>query len=159
MAKNIKTLKVNVKNIKKCLDDGPNINLNPFVSKLIDKTKNDDSFNKFLSLVIKHNLLIFEKKNEWVFKEKQYIENQIDKSIAMLFNDHILNTNTLLSCDNYNLIDIKTTLDKLHFNIKKKIGDFDELKKLLELIDFNITTKVKIKKIINNDIYIEEFTN
>ena len=64
----------------------------------------------------KYNILIFEKdnSNKWFFKSKLIILNQIDKSIGIAYNDHIINI-TKVSSENdsnvFNEIDY-FTLDR-----------------------------------------------
>ena len=86
-----------------------------------------------------------------------------------------------MDSDNFN--EVRLLLDKLNLNLKKKISDFYDLKILLKIINLSINQidpinnliitqiesinnlqknyldKPKRKKIINNDIYIEEFSN
>ncbi len=142
---------------------------NPLVSHISEKCKNDISFNKFLNLVLKYNILIFEKDdmNKWSFKSKLVILNQIDKSIGVAYNDHIINI-TKVSSENESdvFVEIKQILDKLHLTLKKKLSDLYDLKNLLTdvVLDLpepiqQIQTVQKKKKIVNNDIYIEEFSN
>lgn len=143
---------------------------NPLVVHISEKCKNDISFNKFLNLVLKYNILIFEKddSSKWSFKPKLIILNQIDKSIGIAYNDHIINITKVSSeNDSDNFIEIKQILDKLHLGLKKKLSDLYELKNLLNEVVLDIPepgtgpepqTQRK-KKIINNDIYIEEFSN
>jgi hypothetical protein len=151
---------------------------NPFVTYISDKCKTDISFNKFLGLVLKQNILIFEKNQdeEWSLKTKQIILNQINKSIEVIYNDHIINiTKVQMENDFSSIIDIKHILDRLHLNLKKKLTDLYELKQILaeleipiykpEPISVNSTNQIqqkilnKKKRIISNDIYIEEFSN
>ncbi len=145
---------------------------NPLVTHISEKCKNDISFNKFLNLVLKYNILIFEKDDmsKWSLKSKLIILNQIDKSIGVAYNDHIINITKVSSeNDSNNFTEIKQILDKLHLGLKKKLSDLYELKNLLEKVNLDIpdpepvqlrqTQTQKKKKIINNDIYIEEFSN
>jgi len=151
---------------------------NPFVTYISDKCKTDISFNKFLGLVLKQNILIFEKNQDeyWSLKTKQIILNQINKSIEVIYNDHIINiTKVQMENDFSSIIDIKHILDRLHLNLKKKLTDLYELKQILaeldipiykpEPISVNSTNQIqqkilnKKKRIISNDIYIEEFSN
>jgi hypothetical protein len=147
---------------------------NPLVTHISEKCKSDISFNKFLNLVLKYNILIFEKDNvnKWSFKSKLIILNQIDKSIGVAYNDHIINITKVSSeNDSSNFIEIKQILDKLHLGLKKKLLDLYELKNLLGEVVLDMPEPVQVetiqltnqtqkkKKIINNDIYIEEFSN
>ena len=157
-------VKVSIKNIYNILDNDQNIISNNFVFKLMEKTKDDLNFEKFLFLVLKHNLLIFEKQSNWIIKDNIYIESLLNKVIKSAYNDHIINITELSCIDIQNFINVKNTLDKLNINIKKKLVDFYELKTLLELVDLSIIYDkvdkvIRKKKIINNDIYIEEFSN
>jgi len=142
---------------------------NPLVAHISEKCKNDISFNKFLNLVFKYNILIFEKdtSSKWSFKSKLIILNQIDKSIGVAYNDHVINI-TKVSSENDSdvFMEIKQILDKLHLGLKKKLSDLYELKNLLTEVKLDLPEPVqqiqptqKKKKIINNDIYIEEFSN
>ena len=155
-------VKITLKNISSWV--GNDSHDNPFVTSISEKSKIDISFNKFLSFVLKQNILIFEKniENLWTFKSKQVILNQIDKCIVIVYNDHIINiTKIQIENDSENISEIKQILDKLHLSFKKKLTDFYDLKNLLNEIDLD-TCKLnqpKKKKIINNDIYIEEFSN
>lgn len=143
-----------------------------FVTHISELCKTDISFNKFLSLVLKHSILIFEKNTEslWTFKSKPIILNQIDKCIGISYNDHIINiTKIQIENDTSDINEIKLQLDKYHLGLKKKLTDLYELKNLL--IEVNLESpkhqiiananqiNPKKKKIINNDIYIEEFSN
>jgi hypothetical protein len=169
-------VKITLKNISSWI--GNDSIDNPFVTYISDKCKTDISFNKFLGLVLKQNILIFEKNQEdiWSLKSKQVILNQIDKSIEVIYNDHIINiTKVQMENDFSSIIDIKHILDRLHLNLKKKLTDLYELKQILaeleipiykpELISVNSTNQIqqkilnKKKRIISNDIYIEEFSN
>jgi len=144
---------------------------NPLVAHISEKCKIDISFNKFLNLVLKYNILIFEKDdvNKWSFKSKLIILNQIDKSIGVAYNDHIINITKVSSENESNVFtEIKQILDKLHLGLKKKLSDLYELKNLLDEVVLDMPEPVylepvqptqKKKKIINNDIYIEEFSN
>jgi hypothetical protein len=144
---------------------------NPLVAHISEKCKTDISFNKFLNLVLKYNILIFEKDdvNKWSFKSKLIILNQIDKSIGVAYNDHIINITKVSSENESNVFtEIKQILDKLHLGLKKKLSDLYELKNLLDEVVLDMPEPVylepihptqKRKKIINNDIYIEEFSN
>jgi len=150
---------------------------NPFVTYISDKCKTDISFNKFLGLVLKQNILIFEKNQEniWSIKSKLVILNQINKYIEVVYNDHIINiTKIQMENESSNIIDIKHILDRLHLNLKKKLTDLYELKEILAEIEIpiyqpepvNLINQVnqpkllnKKKRIISNDIYIEEFSN
>jgi hypothetical protein len=142
---------------------------NPLVAHISEKCKIDISFNKFLNFVLKYSILIFEKDdtNKWSFKSKQIILNQIDKSIGVAYNDHIINITKVSSeNDSNNFTEIKQILDKLHLGLKKKLADLYELKHLLSEVELDVPIEPiepiqqqKKKKIINNDIYIEEFSN
>ena len=142
---------------------------NPLVTHISEKCKFDISFNKFLNLVLKYNILIFEKDdtNKWSFKSKLIILNQIDKSIGVTYNDHIINITKVSSDNDSNVFtEIKQILDKLHLGLKKKLSDLYELKNLLDEVILDMPDPIqqiqptqKKKKIINNDIYIEEFSN
>ena len=104
-----------------------------FVTHISKMCKTDISFNKFLSLVLKHSILIFEKNtdSQWTFKSKSIILNQIDKSIGILYNDHIINiTKIQIENDNVDINEIKQQLDKYHLGLKKKLTDLYELKQL-----------------------------
>jgi hypothetical protein len=163
-------VKLSIKNITNCIDNElvtSNLESNPFIISISEKTKIDSSFNKFLTLGLKYNILIFEKNNDesWAIKSKQNILNQIEKLIRTAYNDHIINITqiSIESNDEKIFTNIKQTLDKLHNGLKKKLIDLYEIKSLLEIIDLNLNLqsekKIKKKKIINNDIYIEEFSN
>ena len=157
-------VRVNIKNIYNILDNEQNINSNKFVHKLMEKSKNDLNFEKFLYLVLKYNLLIFEKQSNWIIKDISYINSLLQKLIKSTYDDHLINLSELSSINMENYIDVKNMLDKLNNNIKKKLLDLYELKSLLESIDISIIYDkidkvIKKKKIINNDIYIEEFSN
>jgi hypothetical protein len=163
-------VKINSKNITNCVDYDINTNqveTNPLIVSISEKTKTDNSFNKFLTLGLKYNILIFEKTNNnlWNIKDKNNISNQIDKLIRTIYNDHIINiTKISMESINNNFIDIKNLLDKLHIGLKKKLIDLYDLKYLLENIELNLFKNeekkiIKKKKIISNDIYIEEFSN
>jgi hypothetical protein len=169
-------VKITLKNISSWV--GKDSIDNPFVTYISDKCKTDNSFNKFLGLVLKQNILIFEKNQEdiWSLKSKQIILQQINKYIEVIYNDHIINiTKIQMENEFSNIIDIKHILDRLHLNLKKKLTDLYELKEILieldmpiyipEPISINSTNQNQIKnvnkkkKIISNDIYIEEFSN
>jgi hypothetical protein len=161
-------VKLSIKNITNCIDNElitNNLQSNPFIISISEKTKIDTSFNKFLTLALKYNILIFEKSidESWTIKSKQNILNQIEKLIRTVYNDHIINITqiSIESNDAKIFTNIKQTLDKLHNGLKKKLIDLYEIKSILEIIDLNLQSdkKIKKKKIINNDIYIEEFSN
>mgnify|MGYP000971663804 CR=1 FL=1 len=177
-------VKVNIKNIINYFDNEQNNNTNLIINIIINKINTDPDFNKFMSLVLKYNLLIFEKKELlWIIKDKNIINFQIDKNIKNTYNDHIINITQLSSMDSDNFNEVRLLLDKLNLNLKKKISDFYDLKILLKIINLSINQidpinnliitqiesinnlqknyldKPKRKKIINNDIYIEEFSN
>jgi len=163
-------VKLSIKNITNCIDNElvtNNLESNPFIISISEKSKIDGSFNKFLTLGLKYNILIFEKNidESWTIKSKQNILNQIEKLIRTAYNDHIINITqiSIESNDEKIFTNIKQTLDKLHNGLKKKLIDLYEIKYLLEIIDLNLNLqsekKIKKKKIINNDIYIEEFSN
>jgi len=163
-------VKLNIKNITNCIDNdliNNKLKLNPFIISISEKTKIDISFNKFLSLALKYNILIFEKKidGSWSFKTKKIIQNHIEKIINTVYNDYIVNI-TKISIESKDIEifkDIKQTLDKLHINLKKKLNDLYDIKYLIDIINLDVEKKniekKYIKKIINNDIYIEEFSN
>jgi hypothetical protein len=163
-------VKISIKNITNCLDYDFNtakIETDPLIISISEKTKTDTSFNKFLGLGLKYNILIFEKTNNdlWNIKNKNNILNQIDKLIRTTYNDHIINiTQISIESINNNFTDIKTILDKLHIGLKKKLLDLYDFKYLLENIELNLFKNeekkiIRKKKIISNDIYIEEFSN
>jgi hypothetical protein len=70
-----------------------------------------------------------------------------------------------IELSNTSFIDIKHILDKLNTLLKKKLGDLYDLKFLLNCVNLElpksepVQIRFKNKKIINNDIYIEEFSN
>lgn len=166
-------VKITLKNISSWV--GNDISDNPFLTYISDKCKTDISFNKFLGLVLKQNILIFEKTPEetWTFKSTPEILLQINKCIEVVYNDHIINiTKVHMEHDVNTIGEIKQILDKLHLGLKKKLSDLYELKEML--VDFEMPIykpepKVqtqnqskplnKKKRIISNDIYIEEFSN
>ena len=167
-------VKITLKNISSCV--GNDSIDNPFVTYISDKCKTDISFNKFLGLVLKQNILIFEKNQDehWSLKSKLVILNQINKSIEVIYNDHIINiTKVQMENDFSSIIDIKHILDRLHLNLKKKLTDLYELKEILDELELpvykpepvNSTNQNQVKnlnkkkRIISNDIYIEEFSN
>jgi hypothetical protein len=165
-------VKISIKNITNCIDynlDSNKIETNPFITSISEKTKIDSSFNKFLNLSLKYSILIFEKVQDdiWTFKDNKNILSQIEKIIRSIYNDHIMSITQLsMSSDNtYSFIDIKHILDKLNILLKKKLGDLYDLKFLLNCVNFDlpkfepVQPRIKNKKIINNDIYIEEFSN
>ena len=171
-------VKINIKNITNCIDynlDSNQIESNPFIYSISEKTKIDSSFNKFLNLSLKYSILIFEKVQDdiWTIKDKKNILSQIEKIIHSIYNDHIISiTQISISSDNTELsntsfIDIKHILDKLNTLLKKKLSDLYDLKFLLYCVNLelpkpinkSIQLRFKNKKIINNDIYIEEFSN
>jgi hypothetical protein len=169
-------VKISIKNITNCIDynlDSNKIETNPFITSISEKTKTDSSFNKFLNLSLKYSILIFEKvKDEiWTIKDKKNILSQIEKIVRSIYNDHIMSITQLsISSDNTKLsdtsfIDIKHILDKLNILLKKKLGDLYDLKFLLNYVNLDlpkldsVQPRIKNKKIINNDIYIEEFSN
>ena len=169
-------VKISIKNITNCIDynlDSNKIETNPFITSISEKTKTDSSFNKFLNLSLKYSILIFEKvKDEiWTIKDKKNILSQIEKIIRSIYNDHTMSITQLsISSDNTKLsdtsfIDIKHILDKLNILLKKKLGDLYDLKFLLNCVNLDlpkldsVQPRIKNKKIINNDIYIEEFSN
>ena len=169
-------VKISVKNITNCIDynlDSNKIETNPFITSISEKTKTDSSFNKFLNLSLKYSILIFEKVQDeiWTIKDKKNILSQIEKIIRSVYNDHMMSITQLsMSSDNTELsntsfIDIKHILDKLNTLLKKKLGDLYDLKFLLNCVNLElpksepIQPRFKNKKIINNDIYIEEFSN
>ena len=172
-------VRVTLKNISSWV--GNETTNSSFVTYVSEKCKTDLSFNKFLSLVLKHSILIFEKNLEslWAFKSEPIILNQIDKCISISYNDYIINiTKIQIENDANDINEIKQQLDKFHLGLKKKLTDLFELKNLLTQINLeppkviesinqinqiNQINKNQInpkkKKIINNDIYIEEFSN
>jgi len=83
------------------------------------------------------------------------------------YNDHIINITKVSSENDSNVFtEIKQILDKLHLGLKKKLSDLYELKNLLAEVELDLPEPIqqiqptqKKKKIINNDIYIEEFSN
>ena len=169
-------VKINIKNITNCIDynlDSNKIESNPFITSISEKTKTDSSFNKFLNLSLKYSILIFEKVQDeiWTIKDKKNILSQIEKIMRGIYNDHTMSITQLsMSYDNTELsntsfIDIKHILDKLNTLLKKKLGDLYDLKFLLSCINLElpkhgtVQPRFKNKKIINNDIYIEEFSN
>lgn len=169
-------VKISIKNITNCIDYNLNSNkieTTPFISSISEKTKTDSSFNKFLNLSLKYSILIFEKVQDeiWTFKDKKNILSQIEKIIRSVYNDHTMSITQLsISSDNIELsntsfIDIKHILDKLNTLLKKKLGDLYDLKFLLNCVNLElpksepVQIRFKNKKIINNDIYIEEFSN
>jgi hypothetical protein len=169
-------VKISIKNITNCIDynlDSNKIETNPFITSISEKTKTDSSFNKFLNLSLKYSILIFEKVQDeiWTIKDKKNILSQIEKIIRSVYNDHMMSITQLsMSSDNTELsntsfIDIKHILDKLNTLLKKKLGDLYDLKFLLNCVNLElpksepIQPRFKNKKIINNDIYIEEFSN
>lgn len=169
-------VKISIKNITNCIDynlDSYQIETNPFINSISDKTKTDSSFNKFLNLSLKYSILIFEKVQDeiWTIKDKKNILSQIEKIIRSIYNDHTMSITQLsISSDNTKLsdtsfIDIKHILDKLNILLKKKLGDLYDLKFLLNCVNLDlpklepVQLRIKNKKIINNDIYIEEFSN
>ena len=102
----------------------------------------------------------------WSIKDTKNILNQIEKIIRSIYNNHIINITQLsISSDNDIFINIKNTLDKLNNTLKKKLSDLYDLKYLLNIINLDlpksdqVQQRFKNKKIINNDIYIEEFSN
>jgi hypothetical protein len=127
------------------------------INSIIEKTKKDLDFEKFILIILKYNISIFEKNIEWSIKDKEQIDFNISKIIETCFNDHIINIKQL-SLDSFN--EIKTGLDKLNNNIKKKLAELYEVKTLLQNLNLDITY-IKKKRIVNNDIdiYIEEFSN
>lgn len=164
-------VKISVKNITNCIDynlESNNLETNPFIISISEKTKTDSSFNKFLNLSLKYNILVFEKMQDenWSIKDTKNILNQIEKIIRSIYNNHIINITQLsISSDNDIFINIKNTLDKLNNTLKKKLSDLYDLKYLLNIINLDlpksdqVQQRFKNKKIINNDIYIEEFSN
>lgn len=154
-----------LKNISNLVGDDTANNL--FVTHISEMCKKDISFNKFISLIFKYSILIFEKntKSEWTFKSKEIILNQIGKSISLSYNDHVINiTKIHIENDTGNINEIKQQLDKYHLGLKKKLVDLYELKTLLDEINLEPpkppnAISFKKKKIINNDIFIEEFSN
>jgi hypothetical protein len=164
-------VKISVKNITNCIDynlESNNLETNPFIISISEKTKTDSSFNKFLNLSLKYNILVFEKMQDenWSIKDNKNILNQIEKIIRSIYNNHIINITQLsISSDNDIFINIKNTLDKLNNTLKKKLSDLYDLKYLLNIINLDlpksdqVQQRFKNKKIINNDIYIEEFSN
>jgi hypothetical protein len=169
-------VKISIKNITNCIDynlDSNKIETNPFITSISEKTKTDSSFNKFLNLSLKYSILIFEKVQDeiWTIKDKKNILSQIEKIIRSIYNDHTMSITQLsISSDNIKLsdtsfIDIKHILDKLNILLKKKLGDLYDLKFLLNCVNLDlpklepVQLRIKNKKIINNDIYIEEFSN
>ena len=168
--------------------DSNKIETNPFITSISEKTKTDSSFNKFLNLSLKYSILIFEKVQDdiWTIKDKKNILSQIEKIIRSIYNDHTMSITQLsissvclleqssnsdpARADNTKLsdtsfIDIKHILDKLNILLKKKLGDLYDLKFLLNCVNLDlpklepVQLRIKNKKIINNDIYIEEFSN
>jgi hypothetical protein len=152
-------VKINIKNIKNCLDNDINKNTNIFLNLLIEKTKEDSNFERLIFLVLKYNILIFEKDIDWKIKNKEKINIEIDKLIKVLYDDHIINIQTLAISNNVIFNDIKYTLDKINSVLKKKLSIYYDIKNILSIVDTNILIDKKKKKIINNDIYIEEFSN
>jgi hypothetical protein len=164
-------VKISVKNITNCIDynlESNNLETNPFIISISEKTKTDSSFNKFLNLSLKYNILVFEKMQDenWSIKNNKNILNQIEKIIRSIYNNHIINITQLsISSDNDVFINIKNTLDKLNNTLKKKLSDLYDLKFLLNCVNLElpksdqVQQRFKNKKIINNDIYIEEFSN
>ena len=165
-------VKINIKNITNCIDynlDSNKIETNPFITSISEKTKTDTSFNKFLNLSLKYSILIFEKVQDdiWTIKDKKNILTQIEKIIRSIYNDHTMSITQLsISSDNTeSFLNIKHILDKLNTLLKKKLGDLYDLKFLLNCVNLElpksepVQIRFKNKKIINNDIYIEEFSN
>ena len=165
-------VKISVKNITNCIDynlESNNLETNPFIISISEKTKTDSSFNKFLNLSLKYNILVFEKMQDenWSIKDTKNILNQIEKIIRSIYNNHIINITQLsISSDNTeSFLNIKHILDKLNTLLKKKLGDLYDLKFLLNCVNLDlpklesVQPRIKNKKIINNDIYIEEFSN
>ena len=154
---------ITIKNISSLIE-----NDSLFLTHISTLCETDLSFNKFLNLVFKHNILVFEKNidSQWSFKSKTLILNQIDKCMGILYNDHTINiTKIQIENDSFCFDEIEKQLDKIHLDFKKKLIDLYELKNLLMQNKFNGLVKpvqqinFKKKKIINNDIYIEEFSN
>ena len=115
-------VKFTIKNISSWV--GNDTTNTSFVTHISEMCKTDLSFNKFLSLVFRHNILIFEKNTEsqWLFKSKSMILNQIEKCISILYNDHIINiTKIQIENDTTDINDIKLQLDKFHLGLKKKV--------------------------------------
>ena len=148
-------VKLTIKNLINCCNQDKNSRF--LINSIIEKTKKDSDFEKFITFIIKYNISIFEKNVDWFIIDKEQIEFNVNKIIETTFNDHIINI-TQISNNNLSINEIKITLDKLNTNLKKKLGDLYEIKNLLEILDLDIKCS-KNKKIINNDIYIEEFSN
>ena len=73
-------VKISVKNITNCIDynlESNNLETNPFIISISEKTKTDSSFNKFLNLSLKYSILIFEKVQDdiWTIKDKKNIQS------------------------------------------------------------------------------------
>jgi hypothetical protein len=137
---------------------------NEFIGHISDKCKIDLSFNKFITLVLKYNILIFEKTKSqtWSFKNKSHIINQIQNCIKISYDDYIINITKTQNNEENNIVVVKQILDKIHIGLKKQLTELYELIDIINEINVENISKqsqVRKKKIINNDIFIEEFSN
>jgi hypothetical protein len=160
----------------------------PLITLLIKKTRTDNELNKFISLCLKLNILIFENDgNKWKIKTKTTLNENVNSLYNEIYNDFILNIKQIQIQKNFKRD--KHLLDKNINILKKKLKElnnliqyFDDniddiLKKISDIhieyvmdnliiddnnyktIIFENNNKIKIKKMFNNDIFIEEFSN
>jgi len=82
-------VKISIKNcINQIKDEEQIATVYPFITNIIEKTKTDENLNKFISICLKYNILVFEKIVDiWSFKNKIIIENEIQIVLNKMYND------------------------------------------------------------------------
>jgi hypothetical protein len=160
-----------------------NNDINSLITLLIRKTKTDNELNKFISLCLRFNILIYENiDNKWIVKKPEKLIENINKVHENIYNEFKINT---VIKDEYNYENELILLDKNIYILKKKLNELYELRRMLEnnniykllfkiseieisetQTESNFKTiicqndnRIKVKRMFSTDIYIEEFSN